>query len=99
MAHVGRTREGPVDGFRQVSQFLAIGPTVATIGAFENRRWTGADKQLAALRVLNHAPGFFVKDTIVDLVPALATVFAALHATATRGCVDAARVISVNLHR
>jgi hypothetical protein len=49
--------------------------------------------------MLNHTPSFFIKDAVVDLAPALTTVFAALHATATRGCVDAARVISVNEHR
>jgi hypothetical protein len=83
---------------KSLSRF-AVDPTLAAVFALENGGRTGADKQLGALRMLNHTPSFFIKDTIVDLAPALTTVFAALHATATRGCVDAARVISVNLHR
>src|SRR5206468_4177304 len=99
VAHVGRPRESPVNGFRQVSELLAIGPTVAAVRALENRRRTGADEQLAALRVLNHAPGFFIKNTVVDLAPALTAVVALLHAASTSRSIEAPRIVSVDLHR
>src|SRR6266513_317550 len=99
VAHVGRSREGPIEGFGQVSELLAVDPTLATVRALENRRRTGADKQLGAFRMLHHAPSFFIKDPVVDLAPALPAVFAPLHAAAAGRGVDAARIVSVNLHR
>src|SRR6266576_1765002 len=74
VAHVGRTRESPIDGFGQVSEPLAVDPTLAAVHAIENGRRTGADKQLGAFRMLDHTPSFFIKDAVVDLAPTLATV-------------------------
>src|SRR5262245_55697868 len=49
--------------------------------------------------MLDHAPGFFVEDAIVDLPPTLPTIFAPLHSASTGRRVDVARIVAVNYDR
>src|SRR4030095_6344353 len=85
MAHMGRAREGPIDGFRQVPEPFAVKPMIAAVSALKHRRWTGADEKLRRLGVLDDTPCFFIENTVVDLPPTRAAIFAALHAALT-GC-------------
>src|SRR5919106_845382 len=96
MAHVGRAWEGPIDGFRQVSESFAVEPMIATVTTFKHGRWTRADKNLRRLWVLDDTPGFFIEDTVIDLPPGMAAILAALDAAAASGSVDAPRVVSID---
>src|SRR5437867_8591005 len=99
MAHVGRTREGPIDSFRQVPEPFAIKPMIAAVVTLKHRRWAGADKKLRRLGVLDDTPCFFIENTVVDLPPARAAIFAALHAASTGCGVEAPRIVPVDQHR
>src|SRR5262245_42349930 len=99
MAHVGRPRESPIDSFGQVPEPLAVNPTIATVNALKDRRWTCADDELAGLRMLDDTPCLLIQDSIVDLPPTMAAVLASLHAAPSCHRVNALTIISVNHHR
>src|SRR5215475_6677850 len=99
MAHMGRPRESPIDSFGQVPEPLAVNPTIATVNALKDRRWTCADDELAGLRMLDDAPRLLVQNSIVDLLPSLATVIAPLHARSTGHRVNTLTILSVNHRR
>src|SRR6266545_7013967 len=72
---------------------------IAAVSALKHRRWPGTDKKLRRLGVLDDTPCFFIKNTVIDLPPARAAIFAALH-TASTGCgVEAPRIVPVDQHR
>src|SRR5262245_7241045 len=99
MAHMGRPRESPIDSFGQVPEPLAVNPTTAPLNALKDRRWTCADDELPGLGMLDDAPCLLIQNSIVDLLPTMATVLAPLHAASSRDCVNALTIISINHHR
>src|SRR5689334_23523425 len=75
---------------------LAVLPALAAIAAFEHRGRSGAEDQLAGLRMLHQRPPFLICHAVVDLAPLVAAVLADEHAGAARRGVHAARLVDID---
>src|SRR5262245_39029891 len=99
MPPMGRPRESPIASFGQVSEPLAVRPAIAPVNALKHERCACADDEFAVLRMLDDAPLLLVQNSIVDLLPSLATVLTPLHARSTSHRVNTLTILSVNHHR